>query len=195
MVSIGYKGVSIDGLEEWFDTTKGTIRHSHGLVDPATTTTTSKKNEKVDNNNDNGIDDIKNNDLAGLYVTGWLKRGPSGIIGTNIADAKDTVTTIIHDLEKNYTISNKNNNNTNNNINSSSNDSNNVDNDSTGNINNSRRQLDTVLQRRNVQVVDWDGYCRIDEVEMSAERKRHIDQPREKITNRDDLLRIASEGS
>jgi len=33
-----------------------------------------------------------------LYVTGWLKRGPSGIIGTNIADAKETVGNILYDL-------------------------------------------------------------------------------------------------
>lgn len=27
----------------------------------------------------------------GLYVVGWLKRGPTGIIGTNLHDAEDTV--------------------------------------------------------------------------------------------------------
>lgn len=30
----------------------------------------------------------------GLYVCGWLKRGPSGIIGTNLVDADDTVETV-----------------------------------------------------------------------------------------------------
>ena len=29
--------------------------------------------------------------LPGVYVCGWLKRGPSGIIGTNLLDAKETV--------------------------------------------------------------------------------------------------------
>jgi adrenodoxin-NADP+ reductase len=33
-----------------------------------------------------------------LYVVGWLKRGPSGIIGTNIVDAKETVATMISQL-------------------------------------------------------------------------------------------------
>lgn len=28
---------------------------------------------------------------AGLFVVGWLKRGPTGIIGTNLIDADETV--------------------------------------------------------------------------------------------------------
>lgn len=28
---------------------------------------------------------------AGLYVVGWLRRGPSGVIGTNLIDAEETV--------------------------------------------------------------------------------------------------------
>ena len=36
--------------------------------------------------------------VPGLYVSGWLKRGPSGIIGTNITDAKETVMCILEDL-------------------------------------------------------------------------------------------------
>ena len=30
-----------------------------------------------------------------LYVCGWLKRGPSGIIGTNLVDAEQTVDTMV----------------------------------------------------------------------------------------------------
>jgi NADPH-dependent glutamate synthase beta subunit-like oxidoreductase len=35
--------------------------------------------------------------IPGLYVTGWLKRGPSGIIGSNIPDAIETVNSFIDD--------------------------------------------------------------------------------------------------
>lgn len=35
---------------------------------------------------------------ASLFVVGWLKRGPSGIIGTNIVDAKETVSTMMQSL-------------------------------------------------------------------------------------------------
>jgi ferredoxin--NADP+ reductase len=36
--------------------------------------------------------------LPGEYVAGWLKRGPSGVIGTNRADALETVTALAEDL-------------------------------------------------------------------------------------------------
>jgi NADPH-dependent glutamate synthase beta subunit-like oxidoreductase len=37
--------------------------------------------------------------LPGLYVSGWLKRGPTGIIGTNIWDASETVVAIAEDAQ------------------------------------------------------------------------------------------------
>ena len=42
---------------------------------------------------------VLGDDTAGLYVAGWLKRGPSGIIGTNINDAKETLQTLLHDAK------------------------------------------------------------------------------------------------
>ena len=38
--------------------------------------------------------------LKGLYVTGWLKRGPTGIIGTNRADSVETVQSLLAELPK-----------------------------------------------------------------------------------------------
>eukprot|EP00743_Colponemidia_sp_Colp-15_P005721 GILK01006151.1.p1 GENE.GILK01006151.1~~GILK01006151.1.p1 ORF type:complete len:460 (-),score=67.19 GILK01006151.1:50-1429(-) len=37
--------------------------------------------------------------IPGVYCVGWLKRGPSGIIGTNITDAQDTVASLVEDLQ------------------------------------------------------------------------------------------------
>ena len=34
----------------------------------------------------------------GVYVTGWIKRGPSGVIGTNKKDATETVEVLLEDL-------------------------------------------------------------------------------------------------
>ena len=34
----------------------------------------------------------------GLYAAGWIKRGPTGILGTNIPDARETVDVIAKDL-------------------------------------------------------------------------------------------------
>ena len=35
--------------------------------------------------------------LTGLYVVGWIKRGPSGVIGTNKPDSVETVTMLLED--------------------------------------------------------------------------------------------------
>lgn len=78
LISIGYKGVALPGLQEpeLFDARKGIVVNMHGKVDAS------------------------RDELGGLYVSGWLKRGPSGIIGTNIADAKDTVASVTKDLDQ-----------------------------------------------------------------------------------------------
>jgi ferredoxin--NADP+ reductase len=36
--------------------------------------------------------------LAGVYAVGWIKRGPTGILGTNKRDAEETVTRLAEDL-------------------------------------------------------------------------------------------------
>lgn len=36
--------------------------------------------------------------VPGAYVTGWIKRGPSGVIGTNKGDALETVKAVLADL-------------------------------------------------------------------------------------------------
>ncbi|MGH3783294.1 MAG: hypothetical protein ACRDRO_22425, partial [Pseudonocardiaceae bacterium] len=37
--------------------------------------------------------------VTGEYVVGWIKRGPTGVIGTNKGDAKETVEQLLHDLD------------------------------------------------------------------------------------------------
>jgi ferredoxin/flavodoxin---NADP+ reductase len=36
--------------------------------------------------------------VPGAYVTGWIKRGPTGVIGTNKGDATETVAALLEDL-------------------------------------------------------------------------------------------------
>jgi len=68
--SIGYRSVALDD-EMPFDTKRHVVPNELGRVTGET----------------------------GLYVSGWLKRGPSGIIGTNIVDARQTVASIMEDIE------------------------------------------------------------------------------------------------
>jgi ferredoxin/flavodoxin---NADP+ reductase len=72
--SIGYKGVPVPGVP--FDERRCTIPNEGGrIVDPA------------------------DGALRGQYAVGWIKRGPTGIIGTNKKDAQETVDSLLEDLE------------------------------------------------------------------------------------------------
>jgi ferredoxin--NADP+ reductase len=72
--SIGYKGVAIPGVP--YDDRSGTIPNIKGRV----------------TNPDTGVL------VAGEYVVGWAKRGPSGIIGTNKPDSVETVKMLLEDV-------------------------------------------------------------------------------------------------
>ncbi|MCT7356906.1 FAD-dependent oxidoreductase [Streptomyces sp. 15-116A] len=69
--SVGYRGVPLEGLP--FDAATGTVPHSAGRV-------------------------LREGAVApGEYVAGWIKRGPTGVIGTNRPCAKETVTSLLED--------------------------------------------------------------------------------------------------
>jgi ferredoxin--NADP+ reductase len=70
--AIGFRGQPIRGVP--FDPHTGTIPHTEGRV-----------------LTEEGIP------LPGVYTTGWIKRGPSGVIGTNRTCAEDTVTALLAD--------------------------------------------------------------------------------------------------
>ena len=144
LVRIGYKGVPLLGLEQWCDDRRGVVNNRGGKVDDASAS------------------------LGGLYVSGWLKRGPSGIIGTNIMDAKDTVVNIVKDLLK-------------------AEDSTAKTEDKCGASDN----LLSLLKDRKVLVVTWSDFKKIDKEETSTVRKRSDEQPREKITDIKALLETA----
>ncbi|GAA5531644.1 FAD-dependent oxidoreductase [Deinococcus aluminii] len=67
--SVGYKGVGLPGVP--FDEKRGVIPNVEGRVEGR----------------------------AGEYTAGWIKRGPSGVIGTNRKDAVDTVAHLIKDAQ------------------------------------------------------------------------------------------------
>ena len=71
--SVGYQSVPLPGVP--FDTRTYTVPNASGRV-------LSETGEP----------------LPGEYVVGWLKRGPTGVIGTNKADAAETVQALLADL-------------------------------------------------------------------------------------------------
>ena len=72
--SVGYRGLPLEKVP--FDTRRNVVRNVEGRV--------------VD---EDGAP------VAGLYVAGWIKRGPSGIVGTNKKDSIASVTHLVEDLE------------------------------------------------------------------------------------------------
>ncbi|MFF7853516.1 NAD(P)-binding protein [Streptomyces sp. NPDC007904] len=69
--SVGYRGVPLEGLP--FDAAAGTVPHLGGRV-------------------------LREGAVApGEYVAGWIKRGPTGVIGTNRPCAKETVSSLLQD--------------------------------------------------------------------------------------------------
>jgi ferredoxin--NADP+ reductase len=70
--SVGYRGTPMPGVP--FDEERGTIRNDGGRV-------LAKDGRPI----------------AGVYCAGWIKRGPSGVIGTNKKDATETVGLLLAD--------------------------------------------------------------------------------------------------
>jgi len=70
--SVGYRGTPMPGVP--FDEERATIKNDEGRV----------------------LDD-DGAPTPGVYCTGWIKRGPSGVIGTNKKDANETVELLLED--------------------------------------------------------------------------------------------------
>jgi ferredoxin--NADP+ reductase len=70
--SVGYRGVLVPGVP--FDERTGTMTNDGGRVL-----------------------DADGAHLSGVYCAGWIKRGPSGVIGTNKKDASETVELLLED--------------------------------------------------------------------------------------------------
>lgn len=172
LVSIGYKGTPLPGMElendnetladaessrGVFDAGRGVVRNAHGTVVRMSSAPSSSTSE----------DDAS--PVKGLYVSGWLKRGPSGIIGTNIPDAKDTVASILRDVRSGSVAPAL---------------------EDEGQMR-GREGLDKLLRSRGVESVDWEGYRRLDAAERrAAERSDRPNRPREKITSVEEMMNI-----
>jgi len=73
--SVGYTGIPIEGVP--FDERRGLILNEGGRV----------------------LDSHDGGHKVGHYTAGWIKRGPSGVIGTNKKDALETVQHLLADVE------------------------------------------------------------------------------------------------
>jgi ferredoxin--NADP+ reductase len=97
--------------------------------------------------------------LAGVYTVGWIKRGPSGVIGTNKPDSAETADHLLEDVASGAI---------------------------TVRPRGSRTAVDQLLQSRGVQVVSFADSKKLDELEQAAGKARGA--PREKFTRIPDML-------
>jgi ferredoxin--NADP+ reductase len=114
--AVGYKGEQVAEIP--FDDRAGVIRNEHGRV-----------------TDESGVH------LHGEYTAGWIKRGPSGVIGTNKKCANDTVDQLLHDFTTGH-------------LNAPADPS--------------REAIDQILQERVSDLVEWDGWQAIDSTETAA---------------------------
>jgi ferredoxin--NADP+ reductase len=78
--SVGYRGVPLPGVP--FNDTWGVILNEKGRV----------------------LDPETKQPVVGEYTAGWIKRGPTGVIGTNKPDAAETVACMMEDLGQGATL-------------------------------------------------------------------------------------------
>jgi ferredoxin--NADP+ reductase len=101
--------------------------------------------------------------LPGVYAVGWIKRGPTGILGTNKRDAEETVACLVEDLRAGALPRPP---------------------------EPDREQIDALLAERRPDLVTVEGWRAIDRDEL--ERGRSAARPRVKLASRDELLAVAA---
>jgi ferredoxin--NADP+ reductase len=136
--SIGYRGVALPGVP--FDQARGTILNDRGRV-----------------LEEDGAP------LPGVYCAGWIKRGPTGIIGTNKRDATETVDVLLEDVREGRI-------------------------ESKGGT---AAEIDALLASRDGRVVLYEHWSAIDERERAAGEK--LGRPRVKLVTWDELLEAADD--
>jgi ferredoxin/flavodoxin---NADP+ reductase len=130
--AVGYRGVELPGVP--FDEASGTVPHTEGRVDG---------HERE-------------------YVVGWIKRGPSGIIGTNKKDANETVRHMLTDLAEREPIASE---------------------------DDHHDAIEAWLRERCVDLVDQEGWEAIDAHERG--RGEPDGRPRIKVVHRDHFIDLS----
>jgi ferredoxin--NADP+ reductase len=115
--AVGYRGRPLPGVP--YDESTGRVPHAEGRV-------------------------IRGHGFsADEYVTGWIKRGPTGVIGTNKSDAVETVTSLLADIHDGAVVAHG-----------------------------RSGDLDRLLSQRGIHPLDMPAWHRIDAAEIELGRSR-----------------------
>ncbi|MEY2675746.1 MAG: hypothetical protein RL102_1012 [Actinomycetota bacterium] len=101
---------------------------------------------------------------AGLYATGWIKRGPVGLIGHTKSDAAETIENLLADAEQ-------------------------LAEPATGNT----ESLLAELASRGVEYTDWAGWQKLDAHEraLGAADESPVERERVKVVSRAEQVRVS----
>ena len=138
--SIGYKGLPIAGIPN-FDEKKGIIPNQDGRLELS-----------------------DGSPCYGMYTSGWIKRGPSGVLGTNKPCATTTIKTVLSDLENNQISP----------CPTPSSDT-----------------IKSLLDSRNIRYITYEDWSKLNAIEVQNGQK--VGKPREKFTSIEDILSALKE--
>ncbi len=133
--SVGYRGVPIPGIP--FHDAWGVILNDKGRV----------------------LEPESREPRIGEYAAGWIKRGPSGVIGTNKPDAAETVACMVEDAERGRLLAP---------------------------TEPAAAAVLALVRQRQPQWISWADWQRLDALEV--ERGRATGRPRVKFTRVEDML-------
>ncbi|SKF96959.1 putative ferredoxin/ferredoxin--NADP reductase [Mycobacteroides abscessus subsp. massiliense] len=139
LTSIGYRGVPMPDVP--FDSQRGTIPNEQGRVKDSST----------------------GKAHPGTYVAGWIKRGPTGFIGTNKSCSQQTVTSLVEDYNNGLLA------------------------DPPQRLSG----LSKVIQRRQPTIIGHEGWLAIDRAEIA--RGQGEGRPRDKFVSVPEMLRVAAD--
>ena len=133
--SVGYRGVPVPGVP--FDEKRGVIPNDKGRV----------------------LESSGGSPVRGVYASGWIKRGPSGVIGTNKPDALETVKCMVEDFASGAVLAPQ----------------------YTGIV-----QAEELVRRKQPRYVSFEDWRRLDDIEIT--RGVELGRPRLKLTRVEDML-------
>jgi ferredoxin--NADP+ reductase len=133
--SVGYRGVPLPGVP--FNDDWGVVLNEKGRV----------------------LDRETKRPLVGQYTAGWIKRGPTGVIGTNKPDAAETVAGMIEDLARDIHLRP---------------------------ADASPAAIERLVRERQPQYLSYQDWLRLDEMEVA--RGKETGRPRVKFTRVKDML-------
>jgi ferredoxin--NADP+ reductase len=135
--SVGYKGVALPGVP--FNDKWGVILNEKGRV----------------------LDPERKQPVVGEYTAGWIKRGPTGVIGTNKPDAAETVACMMEDLAADRYLRP---------------------------AAPSAEAVDRLIRTRQPQCFSYQDWLQLDDVEVR--RGKETGRPRVKFTSTEDMLAV-----